>query len=360
MSQERYSVPLVDAIKAVAAQLIVLHHLAWYWPMGDGAAGLAPWLARGQAWLAEHGRYAVAAFLAVGGYLAAAALAPRALPPDKSPLCLIGQRYMRLAAPYTVALLLAILGAAWARQWMEHESIGAAPDVWRVLAHLLLLHDLLGYEALSAGVWYVAIDFQLFALLVLLLWAARLSGRHRPAGADFFAPLLVAALALASLFHFNRDAAWDDTALYFFGAYALGVGSCWAVRSAMPYRGLLAVALIGGIALSVDFRPRLVVALGVALAIGLAQLHPRLSGRRPLAGLGRTSYALFLVHFPVCLVVSAAMQRFAPEPARSLAGLLLAWGASNVAAVLFHRHVERRLARWRPSLPPCLAIRQAC
>jgi hypothetical protein len=53
---------------------------------------------------------------------------------------------------------------------MEHESISAAPDLGQLLAHVLLLHDLLDQEALSAGVWYVAIDFQLFALAILLLW----------------------------------------------------------------------------------------------------------------------------------------------------------------------------------------------
>lgn len=359
MSSERSRIPLIDAIKVVAAQLIVLHHLAWYGPMSDTAAALAPWLANGQIWLADYGRYAVAAFLAIGGYLAATVLSPRGLPLDKSPQCLITQRYVRLVGPYAVALLLAILSAAWARKWMVHDSIGAVPDLWQVLSHLLLLHDLFDYEALSAGVWYVAIDFQLFALFVLLLWGARLCG-HRRASAEFFAPLLVALLALASLFHFNRDAAWDDTALYFFGTYALGIGSCWSVRSARPYHGLLAIVLLGALALAIDFRPRLAVALCVALALGLAQLHLRITGLRPLASLGRTSYALFLVHFPVCLVVNAAVQRFAPaEPLWNGLGLLLAWGASNVAAVLFYRHVEVRLANWRPSLPLCLTARQS-
>ena len=55
-----------------------------------------------------------------------------------------------------------------------HDSIPDAPDILQLLAHALLLQDLLDQEALSAGVWYVAIDFQLFALAVTLLW---LSGR---------------------------------------------------------------------------------------------------------------------------------------------------------------------------------------
>lgn len=364
MPQEYSRIPLVDAVKAVAAQLIVLHHLAWYGPMSDTAAALAPWLAQGQDWLADYGRYAVAAFLAVGGYLAAMALSPRGLPHDQSPLCLIVRRYVRLVGPYAVALLLAMASAAWARRWMAHDSIGAAPEAWQVLCHLLLVHDLFDCEALSAGVWYVAIDFQLFALFVLLLWGAQhVADRcgHRPASAEFFVPLLVTLLALASLFHFNRDAAWDDTALYFFGAYALGVGSCWAVRSARPRGGLLAIALIGGAALAVDFRPRIAVALGVALAVGLAHLYWRGAGMRPLAALSRSSYALFLVHFPVCLAVNAAVLHFAPpEPLWNAGGLLLAWGASNVAAVLFHRHVELRFAQWRPRLAVRCAPARSC
>jgi peptidoglycan/LPS O-acetylase OafA/YrhL len=363
MSLERNRIPLIDAIKAVAAQLIVLHHLAWYGPMSDAAAALAPWLEHGQAWLADYGRYAVAAFLAVGGYLAATVLSPRGLPLGKSPMCLITQRYVRLVGPYAVALLLAIVSAAWARQWMVHDSIGAVPDIWQVLSHLLLLHGLFDYESLSAGVWYVAIDFQLFALLVLLLWGAERIGRllgYRRASADFVAPWLVMLLALASLFYFNRDAAWDDTALYFFGTYALGVASCWAARSRFPYHALLAILLVAGLALAIDFRPRIAVALGVALALGLAQLHLRTTGMRPLASLSRTSYALFLVHFPVCLVVNAAFQRFAPQdPQWNALGLLIAWGASNVVALLFYRHVEVRLANWQPSLPLCLTARQS-
>ncbi|MDO9242444.1 MAG: acyltransferase [Rhodocyclaceae bacterium] len=348
-------VPLIDTIKAVAAQLIVLHHLAWFGPMSDVAASASPLFGSWQGWLAEYGRYAVVAFLAVAGYLAAQSLSPRGLPPDRSPLSLITQRYLRLAGPYAVALLLAIVSAALARQWMTHDSLGSPPDLWQFFAHLFLLHDLLDFEALSAGVWYIAIDFQLYALLVALLWvAARL--QRRPASADFVGPLLILIVALASLFFFNQRDAWDATALYFFGAYALGVGSSWAVRSARPYRFLLLLTLIGVTALWFDFRPRIAVALIVALALGLAHLHGSSGaslGNQLITRLGRMSYALFLVHFPVCLIINAAFHRLAPhDPHLNALGVLVAWVASNLAAMLFYHQVERRLsALWRVSPP---------
>ena len=62
---------ILDLIKAVACNLIVLHHLAFYGPMADQARLLAPGLFD---WLDGQARIAVHAFLAVGGFLAAKSL----------------------------------------------------------------------------------------------------------------------------------------------------------------------------------------------------------------------------------------------------------------------------------------------
>mgnify|MGYP001039407701 CR=1 FL=1 len=350
MSAERSRSPLIDVIKAVAAQLIVLHHLAWYGPMTDVAAGLSPLLDQAIQWMAAHGRLAVAAFLAVGGFLAAQGLTPRGLPAGKSPQGLIIQRYLRLIGPYSIALVLAIVGAALARLWMTHESIGAPPTAGQIVAHLFLLHDLFDYEALSAGIWYIAIDFQLYALFVLLLWSTGLLF-GRSASTDFAGIAVVAFVALASLFFFNLHPGWDATALYFFGAYALGAGSAWAVRSVRPHLGLALLALLGILALSFDFRPRIAIALVVAVILGLSHLHLRLNGSHVLSLLSRSSYALFLVHFPICLVVNALFNAWAPDhPGLNALGVLVAWIASNAVALMFYQHVEIRLAsafsRW--------------
>ena len=63
----------VDALKAIAVQLIVLHHLAFYGPMSDNAYKLA---AAAISWLSQDVRIAVQAFLVIGGFLAARRLAP--------------------------------------------------------------------------------------------------------------------------------------------------------------------------------------------------------------------------------------------------------------------------------------------
>lgn len=339
--------PLIDALKAAASQLIVLHHLAFYGPMSEAAQALAPAVL---GWLSDHARVAVQVFLVVGGFLSARSLAPHGKPNVERPLALIWGRYVRLVLPYMAAIGFAVFGAAVARAWVQLESAPAPATAEQLFAHLLLLQNLLGYEALSAGVWYVAIDFQLYALMVGLLWACRKMG---PGTGSQRLPTLVCVLAITmvSLFHFNRNAAWDIWAIYFFGAYGLGVMAFWASRSTRAAFWLGVIAAIGLAALLVDFRIRIAAALLTALLLGLAGRQgtvPRWLEARPLAFLGRISYSVFLVHYPVSLLVNAAFARFAADsPPLNALGLVLAWGACISAGALFHRHVEQATEAWQ-------------
>ena len=337
----------IDALKAAASQLIVLHHLAFYGPMSDAAHGLMPAVL---GWLSEHARVAVQVFLVVGGFLAAKSLAPHGKPDIERPLVLIWNRYVRLALPYMAAIGFAIAGAAVARAWAQLGSAPEPANAKQLLVHLLLLQNLLGYEVLSAGVWYVAIDFQLYALMVGLLWAAQGvgagTGKHR-----FVTMAFVTALTVASLFHFNRDTAWDDWALYFFGAYGLGALAFWASRQERANTWLCGIAASGVAALLVDFRIRIAAALVTALLLGYAGLRGGARhwlDSRPLAFLARISYSVFLIHYPVCLLFNAAFSRFVGNgPLPNAAGLFLAWGASVMAGALFHRYVEEPAGTWQ-------------
>ena len=335
--------PLIDALRAIASQLIVLHHLAFYGPMSDAAASLAPWLAE---WLAEHARIAVQAFLVCGGFMTARTLAPAGQPAFQRAPALLWRRYLRLVPPLLAAILVAVALSALARALNPHESIPAPPGFGQLLAHALLLQDILGIEALSAGVWYVAIDFQLFALMLGLLWLARALAGSAGGRSTRLALLLVAGAGLASLFWFNRQPAWDAWAPYFFGAYAMGACAWWAGDRKLPAAWLVLIALAGLAALALDFRLRIAVALAVALALGAARrsgLLERWPNSALLSWLGTISYSVFLVHFPVCVAIGALTWRLAPgEPLANAAGILVAWMASVAAGALFHRQVEQR------------------
>ncbi len=349
----------IDGLKFVASQFIVLHHLIAYGPVSDAVTTLAPQF---MAWLFDHSRMAVQVFLVLGGYLAAKALSPLGQGWRGPILSTLLARYRRLVLPYLAALLLAVVSAALARAWLNDPFIPAAPSWSQVLAHALLLQTLLGQESLSAGVWYIAIDFQLFTLMALLLW---LGHKIKPAGdgprSTGTAQTLVLLLMLASLFYFNTDERWDSWGLYFFGAYGLGAAAYWVACASRPGWLLGLLTLSAGLALLFDFRERLLLALAVALALAwmvwkqhddpaqvASQTVTQTSGlARGVSFMGKISYSLFLLHFPVLLLGNALYAQLGwigPLPASLF--LLLCWVVSLLLATLFQRWIEAPLARF--------------
>lgn len=342
---------VLDGLKGIAAQLIVLHHLAFYGPMSDAVRPVAPLV---MDWLSLYGRMAVQVFLVVSGFLAARALCPNGVALRASAAVLSAQlqrRYLKLAPPFVVAMVLAAGASAAASIWMTHESISAPPTAAQLLAHALLLHDILGYDALSAGAWYVAIDFQLYALLAGIVW---LCGRGMNASSAVPVLLAVTTGVCASLLVFNRHPALDIWAPYFFASYGLGALAWWAQASSGIRKGMLLAAMLalGMLGLVIDFRERIVLALLLAMLLacwrGGCMSLPKQGGLMEgmLAWFGQISYSVFLVHFPVCLVVNAVFTRFFPRtPGWQGMGLACAWLASILAGAAFFYWVERPLAQ---------------
>ena len=376
--------PALDALKGAACVLIVLHHLAFYGPMSDVLHRHVPWMID---WFYDYGRMAVQVFLVVAGFLAAASLAPCGTARFTQPGRLILRRYLRLLPPYLVAVAASVLITAMVRPWFDHSSVPAAPTLMQIVAHALLLQDLMGYDALSAGVWYVAIDLQLFALAVLILASARGLQRSQPASGAWLAMIMVALLGTASLLVFNRHRGLDATALYFFGSYALGMLAFWVsdipagekghVESGQPFArfasewrlaGATLIALLGCVALLIEFRSRIAVASLVALgliALATATItsaaRPSLSSRREflravlrrsgLVRIGQMAYSIFLIHFSVCLLVNAVVTHFWPADFLPNAlGVITALGLSLLAGAVLYRSVESR-ATQVPGLP---------
>jgi len=349
--------PLIDSVKGIAALLIVLHHLAFYGPLSDVAYPLAPGALD---WLNEYARMAVQAFLVIAGFGTARRLARLPLLGPREFGAELWSRYRRTGVPYLAALVLAVVCNEIARHWMEHPSISAPPTLPQVLAHATFLTHILGFEPLTAGVWYLAIDFQLLLLSLLLLAVSqRLSGfgGTRPVGATprlFVA--LSGALAVWSLFWLNKLSHLDNYAVYFFATYFLGMLVAWALERSVSRRLVAACLCVVALALCWEFRPRLFVALAttVLLLVGTqAEALREWRGNRFLIGLGRISYSLFLVHFPVCLVVNAwGSQHLVSSPHAALFGMGLAVVLSLVAAVIFHRAIETRCLPGRVRAQP--------
>ena len=105
MSPERSQYWLIDVLKVLAAQIIVIHHCVSYGELASAAKELLPSVS---AFLFDYGRYAVQIFLVMAGYLAAQSAekaiaishAHSQLSGSRLVLQLAIRRYLRLVGPY--------------------------------------------------------------------------------------------------------------------------------------------------------------------------------------------------------------------------------------------------------------------
>jgi peptidoglycan/LPS O-acetylase OafA/YrhL len=258
-----------------------------------------------------------------------------------------------LALPYLAAIAFAIVAGEIARDWIDNDVVGALPTIQQVLAHVLFLQDVLGYESLSAGLWFVCISFQLTLVYVAGLFVRDMVIRRAPAwvreGVNRLPMALGWLLAVASLFYFNRDSSWEGWAAFFFGQFFLGVLVQRALANRQSEKSLALYVLVVATALTVEWRPRLVLALATGLILffgGKVGVLSRWPSNRVVAFMGRTSYSLFLIHFPVLVIVATLWeQQEWTSPLGALAGLVFAYVVSVAAATLFYRFVEEPAMR---------------
>jgi peptidoglycan/LPS O-acetylase OafA/YrhL len=271
---------------------------------------------------------------------------------------LVRKRYLRLAIPLLAALSLTVLVTELLRPIFDHDSLSPAPEFWQVLAHVFFLQHLWGMDGLSAGVWYVAVDLQLYVSALLLMLMAQQAQTHWHQwplkawlGSLWF--LLVA----GSLWWWNRHPELEDLNLYFLGAYGLG----WLAHSVRHANfqaqaiGVAGMVLLGAVAWWLEPRWRVATAWGVAIClacvpqawwIGTGQtVGP---WRQGMGWLSRVSYSVFVVHFAVSLVVNAVVTHFRPADVWVNAlGMLASLMLSLVAGAWLYEKVEKPVATGR-------------
>jgi peptidoglycan/LPS O-acetylase OafA/YrhL len=347
-SEIKHRFLFIDNLKGIACLLIALHHLAFYGPMSDIAHIAHPVSIE---WLFDYGRLAVSIFLCIGGFLTGQTLCRPNTFVKRSITDLIAHKYLRLVIPYTAAIFLAIICYFISSRWMHDESISNPPSLGQLVSHLFFLQNLLGYESLSAGLWYVAIDFQLFTVSTLIFFIVE---RFSPASwsharTRIISITLVSALTLASLLIFNLNENLDATFLFFYGAYGLGLLAAyftWIRHGTFAYILFTITLFISAIALYMDFRTRILLASVTTLILFITTKHDWMDApiwNNPLAKLGKMSYSVFLVHFPISLLVNALWINLYPEnPQANFIGMGVSLLLSLGFARVFYKYVEQR------------------
>ncbi|WP_397391618.1 acyltransferase family protein [Polynucleobacter sp.] len=309
--KQTQSLFLIDLIKVFAALLIILHHLSSYGQIAEDARLILPGL---MTWLFEYGRYAVQIFLVMAGYLATQSLTrfANAKFSSRNLLRVIINRYLRLFPPYIAALIFTTLCAWIARLWVNDEFVGEQETLSQFIAHLFFLQGILGLDSISAGAWYVAIDWQLYSVLAVLLISF----------SSYQALIwLISIVAVSSLLYFNHSAQYEAYFIYFVGSYGLGVLAYLAKNFAdQKIQGLAKFALIAiGVVIAISTLQQVwlrnFLAWFVALllfiwgnatypAIGAATRGLKASTLRAIAWASPRSYCAFLIHFAFILLAN--------------------------------------------------------
>ena len=301
-------------------------------------------------WLFEYGRYAVQIFLVMAGYLAAQSLTRYANAKFSANglLKVILNRYLRLFAPYTAALILTIACAYIARFWVNDEFVGESETLSQFLAHLFFIQGILGLDSISAGAWYIAIDWQLYSVLaILLIFFPRYQAMI----------WVISALAVASLLFFNRSGLYEAYFIYFIGSYGLGVLAYLAKYfenqevNRLAKIALLLIGLIIAISSFQQIWPRNFLAWFVAMALlfwGNKSYPSTGKGKsfflRALTWGSQRSYCAFLIHFALILLANTLyiVTGLHAHESGALAIILMLGvvGCSTIAANYLYRAVE--------------------
>jgi peptidoglycan/LPS O-acetylase OafA/YrhL len=345
----------VDGLRGFSALAIVIFHIWNYEPAPYPAFEYTPWIV--DATFRHVLRTAVQVLLVISGFVVAYTLRKTLVTPQEI-VWFLGRRVVRLMPAYWVTIAIIILVDILCQQvWNLSSPFDGTVSVKRLSAHLTLLQDIMGDEALSAGIWTICIEMQ-FYVVAILGWglAQNLVSRPDPNTARPSVWGLMAVFvpaALVSLFYFRSLKGTDPFVVRFLWMFFLGMVTWWTLDKTIPeevYAMVIAVGLAELI--NSEWRIPNAVALTTSLAIftaGKLGRFPSWLNWRWLQYLGRISYSLYLIHFPVCHLLTGVGWKWcndSPTPFQADVILLVSLLASVGAAHVLYMLVEAPSNRW--------------
>lgn len=378
--QSRFA--FVDGLRGLAAMGVVIFHIWTYEPDPYPALQSAHWVVD-EAF--RRARDVVQILLVISGFVIAYTLRQTWVSVQEAGSFML-RRIVRLAPAYWVTIATIVLVAACC-EWSDLPSpYEGNVSVARIVAHMTFLQDVLGYPALSAGVWTLCIEMQ-FYLVAILGWglAQRLfvTEPRKPRPSAWALLLIFGPFAIVSLFYWRKLDSTDPWVTHFMWSFFLGMITWWALDRTIPMPVFFAVIAIGLVdflnvadglfwlfgdidAQGIDpddimnskwsWRSKNAVAMTTSLAILMAGLWDRLHvwlNLRPLQYVGKISYSLYLIHFPVFHLLTSAGWKWCDDSPTTLQArviLLSVIPASLIAGHLLYVLVELPSARWSAKL----------
>jgi peptidoglycan/LPS O-acetylase OafA/YrhL len=325
----------VQALRAVAAALVVVHHSITMW---------MDWVMHrpgGPHW--TNGAGGVDIFFVISGFVMTISLPGLAGKPNKAGVFL-WRRFTRIVPLYWAAITLRIVQI----KLRPTEALNSVLTPWRCLASYLFIPTKNG-----AGQMFpvVVVGWTLnYEVFFYLLFACALALNVSPLA--FLTPCLTALALVGTL----RSPGWPDFTVlassivieFLYGVILAHL----ATRRKLPGNAWGMLLLAGGfvtLMLMPEGHAPGFLAWGLpaaAVVTGAVALEDALGGRLPkwMLEAGEASYALYLSHTFILPFLGNAMRRLHMMGGPALAvSIVMGLGISFVAGVLVHRYVEKPL-----------------
>lgn len=345
----------LDGIRGLGVLSIATFHISDYGPL---PIAVEEWLPHLREVILTWGWVAVQWFFVISGLVAVYTL-------RDEPLTLrrvgnhLARRVLRLGIPYwAVVGLTAILTAVAIRGWNDRSLNEDFPTLLQLAAHALFLQDIVGLPHLSTGLWFVCIEVQFGILFLVLLAAAQrlaaaTGGRREQPGSAILL-LLFAPLAFWSLFVAVDQSHNDMWVWHFYCHLFFGILIGFVLKKRLHPAWFWLYAAVVAVRLYLDYTDRVAVALTAGTTIAAAGCLGVLQTwlkQGVFQYLGRISYSLFLIHYPVSwLVGKLGFGLTSDHPQWAAFWLAASLATSIPAAHAMYRWVEEPALRWAKRL----------
>jgi len=382
----------IDALRGIAALAVAAYHIERYGPLARPASRIIEGPLEN---VIRHGWMGVQVFFVISGFVIAYSLRKAWMTPGYLGNYAL-RRSIRLDPPYWATIAVALALHFLAPRLLNIPSpMDASPTGRQIAWHALYLQNVMGYDNLSVGLWTLCIEVQFYLLYAIMLAVAqRFCGAARwqrgGGGAALiacFTPLAIISLAvyrheeaftapaLAWLAPFRSDVC----VLRYFWMFFLGMLVHWTLEGRTPkwlvwtYLACMAARYAWyetdeiQTGLTAAIRKRWTIEVVVAGAAGATIFVVGSLGRlatfgaqRWLQFLGKTSYSLYLIHYPVSHVVVHLCDQWGRRQswhasqlydwyalACTALALLIAIGAGYLLYVFVERPSQRLAARFR-------------
>lgn len=340
----------VDALRGLAALLVLLHHLTFMSLLRRAYSAIFP---SPLLIFMEVGKYGVEIFFILSGFVIAHSVRKFRWTGNEVGNFIL-RRQLRLDPPYWAILILTLIEQAVMRH-VPHVEHYPAPSGIAILANLFYLQKLTQVQPIVLPAWTLCIEIQFYLFFVLICFSGfRLARRFTQINGLLLAQTLTVLLGLLSLVVAAFRPQWFVFTVHgvhpeWFGDlwfyFAAGAYAYWTVRQqTKPSFFLTYMLVFVGIAI---VQRSTAMAFGATTALTLyavgrtGHLSDWLTNPI-LQYLGRISYSLYIVQFLVGIdVLRIGYKISGLNHVAALVWYVLAGAVSILCAHLLHHFVEK-------------------